>query len=74
MSVYLFDTKIDNVPFLSFMLSNLSSSNVYFGKEYDITSSTPNFGQKKRVKKSKPDPAGAGPVTITPLPEHTLIS
>lgn len=34
----------------------------------------PNLGQKKRVKKSNPDPSGACPVTIIPLPAHFSIS
>jgi hypothetical protein len=45
-----------------------------FGLRKDITSSIPNFGQKKRVKKSYPDPAGAGPVTIRPLLSKLFIS
>jgi hypothetical protein len=45
---------------------------IYF--QLGITSFTPNFGQKKREKKSYPDPGVAGPVIITPLPVHFLIS
>lgn len=39
-----------------------------------ITSFIPSLGQKKRLKKSIPEPMGASPVTIIPLPGSFCIS